>query len=584
MDVLLIFTFLFYVHFVSCTSGYDSVLRLFHSDPDRSTKAYERFALGCLTAKRLENSTGGSMFAPMLKSFSEANETSKENEYKKLMNGLDDYYKNNLLKLILKMKSGRMVTTEADIIVNSIRLVVEEEDYFEDYSLDTFEYSPRTLELMFSTLKGIDQNFTGYSKDDEDDDEDSNSEIAVFAAEFAKYCKTDLQLAEPLAFILKILAKESCEIPFVKFNRNLDQSREFDNFIKVCKAKHLNCPQDSIILAKSIVYGPVTTTSTNTFYSLGLGAIIEDICEIEEDRNQLIRRIIESNSYDRFCGYFEGSQSELVAELKTEIEEQEANLNAILKFLAFHPNEAEDHCEILELFSEKSNAFKEFSHIDKTFVERQIIGIDAKIASLIRYTEAQSEETLFNYSLILIMKYYNLFPMMKLSSNNLPSNNLERVLDLMLHPLALSKGLVKEYGPLLKRVIELPYIIFNCDFLRKFYILTTSVYDVNEATELTNSLAIIAIFSPKRDDAFELFKEVYKFHQSEQLPSDILAKASIVKALSRHNDLLVKQIIYFAKEHGILSKTFILLCNEITRILNTPHSRKLVKKFNKLDL
>ena len=85
-----------------------------------------------------------------------------------------------------------MVTTETDIIVNSIRLVVEEEDYFEDYSLD-FQVFSEGLWSSFFYFKGIDQNFVGYSKMAMMMTK-ILIEIAVFATEFAKYCKTDLQL------------------------------------------------------------------------------------------------------------------------------------------------------------------------------------------------------------------------------------------------------------------------------------------------------------------------------------------------------------------------------------------------------
>ena len=564
MQFVLIFFCLSFA--VSC-SGIVDIIQNCYNNAIRTPKMYEGMADYCLKSKVLI--TGDkytSMFDPLIKAISDRAGISLRVEYKRMMGGLDDHIKAVALSTILKARSNKLAPQEAETFLDKLHCVIEEEKYFASYALEDFVYSPRTLELIFSAIKAIDDRF---SRSGLDPSEGAYSEDLILYSEFAKYCKTDTQLAVPLAQILGILEKEKKTIPFIKFNRNLVEGNEFDNFVRECHLKHCYNEKDAINLAKNIIYGPATSLSTIVLYSLGLNSIVEDLCLFYMDRNQLIRRIFKSDSCAKFFRFIENNPSNIVANLKTEMEKQFSNLQAIQIFMDLEPGEKPGVMKVnFQLFDDKSNAFEEFRFIDKNYVELCFVGIDQRISYLIEHAKAQSDSKIFNNVIVLIMKYFNLLPEMKME--NFKSNNLEQVLDLMVHPLANTPLLVFEFDYLVNEIVEFPHIQVDINLFKKYFTACEAVYGSEEAADLTNSLAFVAMFNDDRDEAFDIFKIIHQFHLSEEFPSDGFVQAVIYKAIMNYKNGLAKQLIDYALEHGLVSKSFGIIIYKIRGWLYNP--------------
>ena len=522
-----------------------------------------------------------SIFDSLMKAVSSLQGISTINEYKRLIVGLDEHLKSYCLSIILKAKGKTLTAEEAEFFLKKLLYTLHENDHCGAFYVEKLEFSPRTLEFVFSAIKEVDTRFKRVKVNPRGIDI-KYSEALLLTTEFVKYCKTDAQLKEPLSLILKIIEKDDKVVPFVKFSLDLEEFEEYNNFVRQCSIKHNRNGQNNYNIARTIIYGPVSPITSGILYFMGLNNVVEELCQFENDRNRLIFHIIGSNCRGMYFQYFETHPTSITENLKKDAEKQISNLSAIIAFMNYDPNEgSEKYAEIIALFDEKVDALREFYRIDKKFVELCIIGIENIISLIIGVLKVQVCDTNFNALLILIMKYYSVLPAVYL--DNFTSNTIEQVLELMVHPWADTRMFVTEYGQAIRGILELPYVKIESNLFTKLHNLFANVLEDKDkgATEVTDSFAITILFSYFRNDSFEVFKEIHKFRESKELCSDYLAQYAIIRAINSYSNTLAKQLIDYANEHGLLSKSYALIAAKLLEKMQDSNYHSIYVKLTK---
>ena len=425
---------------------------------------------------------------------------SKNEEYKKLMVGLEERLQNYAISIALKSRKGKLTKVEADSFLVKMKAVVEEDDFSMNFGLDNFEYTPRTIGLIISAIKSIEENYAeickvpatleSYRGASPKMINDPTAASLILYAEFAKYCKTDAQLRDPLAQILKILGnRANLTIPFIKFNRNLTETGEFDQFIHKCYSKHCSNHRNVEFLAKNIIYGPITSSSTTTLFYMDLEPILEELVILDVDRNQLIRRVIGSDMRDVFMEIFRINTSEAVKKFIKELEMQERNKEAIMQILRFTPfSDRNDLTWTPEAFETKSRTLDEYLLIDRNFVEESVRGIVSRISFMVNYENSRYDQNLFNAALVLIIKYFKILPVIKVE--NFSTDILDSVLEIFTRPLANIKMLLSDIEDVISRAIELPYVKVSVTTMRHFLELCCKAFKRELAIEYIINFAI----------------------------------------------------------------------------------------------
>ena len=565
---------------VSCSDVFSNIARYYYNNSNRTPRVYEGIAEAALNYKiSSEGNKMTSIFDSLLKAVSPLQGISTITEYKRLIVGLDDHLKSYCLSILLKAKGNTLTAPESEFFLKKLLYTLHENDHCGAFYVEQLEFSPRTLEFVFSAIKEVDTRFKRIKVNPRAIDL-KYSEALLLTTEFVKYCKTDAQLKEPLSLILKIIEKEYRVVPFVKFNLLLEEFEEYNNFVRQCSINHNKNGQNNYSIARTIIYGPFSPITAEILYFIGLNNVVEELCQFEIDRNRLICHIISPYRREMFYQYIEANPLSITENLKRDAENQLSNLSAIVAFMNFDPNGgSEKFAEIIELFKEKANALREFYRIDKKFVELCIIGIDNIISLIVGVLKVQVCNTNFDALLMLIMMYYSALPAIYLE--NFTSNTIEQVLELMVHPWADTRLLVSGFGQTIRGILDLPYVKIDASVWTKLYNLFSKAVDDSGATEVIDSYSISAIFSYSRNDSFEVFKEIHKFRESKGLCSDFLAEFSILRAIYDYSNTLAKQLVDYSNEHGLLSKSYALIAAKLLEKMQDPDYRSIHLKLTK---
>ena len=531
----------------------------------KSTTVYEGIAEYCLNFKNTSRALASkSMFSKLPLSSSDYCGKIKNEDYKFLMNGLDGYLQKYALTTMIMKRSGTFGFDDRKRFFSSIDNAIEEEEYLGTYDLDDFGYSSKTLELIFNAFAEIDP---------------TNADTFEFIIEFAKHCTTDTELTKPLAMIVETLKTGCKKIPFITFSPKLVSSEQFDNFITELHSNHCHDLSAAIALAKNIIHGPITEISTNILFSLELGQIVPVLCLEERDINQMIRRILGSNSIDRFLGIIEINNSntntntntniEAINNIKIQLENQIQNREAIEIFKKFGSSVGDERLSgFVGLFDSKWQALSEFYKIDKMFVEASILVIDDQISSLIQLINTITDRRKINIAIVLVLKYLKILPPIKMKQKL--GNNFEKALDLLVHPLAYSKNLIMKYSKSIKQTMILSYINVDCSTLEKLYLMSMSSGSEYESVQLLKSFSYFLFCRRDFDNKFELFQEIHKFHELKELCMDYIAANAILKTFSLHDHALAKQLLDYSIEHQFISKSYILSIGKFLEKFRKP--------------
>ena len=559
-----------------CVSSCADFLRCYYTDFTRTPKTYEIIAEYYLNFKisalRESDST---IFDALMTVLETVPWISKNEEYKKLMVGLEERLQNNAIAIALKSRKGKLDKVEADSFLIKMKAVAEENDFRMNFGLDNIESSPRTIGLITSAIKSIAENraesckvsatLESYRGASPKMIDDPTAASLILYAEFAKYCKTDSHLRGPLAQILKILGtRANLTIPFIKFNRKLTETREYDQFISECYSKHRSNDRNVEVLAKNIIYGPITSSSTTTLFYMDLGSILEELAILDVDRNQLLRRVIGSDMRDVFVEIFRIYTSKAVKEFVKELERQERNKEEIMQILSFTPfSDINDLTWTPEAFEAQSRALDEYLLIDRDFVEESVRGIVARISFMVNYGNSRYDQKLLDAALVLIIKYFKVLPAIKVE--NFSTDILDSVLELFAHPLANIGVILGHITRTITRTIELPYAKVSATTMKHFGAYSRKAFGSEVAIEYINKFAICILFNCENDEKFERFKHFHQFFESECLGFEGIAQTAIMKAFSLCNKHLMQQLVDYSKEHKIISKTFSFAASRIIK-------------------
>lgn len=149
--------FLIFISFFFCVAfGSDAAgaLQDFYRRVNRTPEMYVAFAEYNLNFKTSGLSeANGFIFAPMMKFVGSRNGTFKDEEYKKLMDGLDSFIKNYAITTTLSVRTKRITEVKAGEFLIKMKVVAQEDEFGINYIKESYQYSPKAMSWSFLLSK-----------------------------------------------------------------------------------------------------------------------------------------------------------------------------------------------------------------------------------------------------------------------------------------------------------------------------------------------------------------------------------------------------------------------------------------------
>lgn len=525
-------------------------------------KRYEEMAEKSLNYKIscLCESSLSSMFYPVLGTYLNLGGLAVHEEYEKFINGLENYIKRYTLTININSRQPPfyMTETEKDEFMKKMGAVVEEENYFDYYDLGNYSPSPATLNFIFSALKVV----RPYSR-----------ESINLVASFAKYCKTDAQLAEPLSMIVTGLDISNLSVPFVKFNEELDYvySENYNNFIERTYLKCFTSYESLFNFARNIIYGPIpssqcTQASSNKLFKILHKDLISSLSLSVSDFKQLIRFIFRSDTYLKFADNLKifSKKDPKIKKVLNLASYQYDNLQSIELIRNFDlrsdSKQNSEKTKILESISTRMNLLDDYYFVDKNLVEDTAVLMYHKIMHLLEYTAGVQDEKLVIKGLLGTLLYFETLP--EIEIDEIDGNFVHLILDFLLRPYSRLNDLIDVEYKIAYKILSLPFIKIDLIVLTKIF----NFYDLfileSKETNFHNLFSWV-LYNRDGKDRFEIFKNIHSLAQSLGIEMDHIIQTAITKLFYENNRRLIKEILDYSKEYCLLSKSFILFTERL---------------------